>query len=175
MKMLAPLVATLTLLLAACGPDRTEVVSPREPGPDALGHFCRMTLAEHKGPKGQILPRGWKEPVWFSSVRDALTYVEQDIVSDREIAGFWVNDMAQGTWEQPAPGSWIDARQAHYVVGSSKSSGMGASEAVPFKDRKAAETFASQFGGSIVDYLGARQVLMAEPAAPGDDVKEGGT
>jgi|CXWK01.1.fsa_nt_gi copper chaperone NosL len=175
MKIIAPIAALLTLLLAACGPGSTEVAEPREPGPDALGHFCRMTLAEHKGPKGQILPRGWKEPVWFSSVRDALTYVEQDIVSDREISGFWVNDMGQGTWEQPAPGSWIDARAALYVVGSSKSSGMGPPEAVPFKERKAAEVFAGQFGGNIVDYRSARQAMMLEPDSAGETVKEGGT
>ena len=108
-------------------------------------------------PKGQILPKGWKEPLWFSSVRDALTYVEQDLVSDREIAAFWVNDMAQGSWEQPAAGAWVDARNAVYVLGSSKSSGMGGGEAVPFKEKAAAEAFISQFGGRLADYPAARR------------------
>jgi copper chaperone NosL len=121
-----------------------------------------MTLAEHAGPKGQILPRGWEEPLWFSSVRDALTYVEQDVVSDREIAGFWVNDMAQGTWENPGTGSWIDARTAHYVIGSSKASGMGGSEAVPFKERSAAEAFAKEHGGEVAGYTEARRALMSD-------------
>lgn len=175
MRIIGLIAALLTASLAACGEKAAELTQPREPNRDSLGFYCRMTLAEHKGPKGQILPRGWPEPLWFSSVRDALTYVEQDIVSDREIAGFWVNDMGVGTWEQPAPGSWIDARRAHFVVGSSKESGMGASEAVPFKERAAAEVFAKEFGGRITDYAEARRVMAMEPAMPDTEQTEGGT
>ena len=36
MKIIAPIAALLTLLLAACGPGSTEVAEPREPGPDCL-------------------------------------------------------------------------------------------------------------------------------------------
>ena len=107
--MKAAISAILCLALAACGRGEEQLALPREPGPDAIGHICGMTLKEHQGPKGQVLPKGAQEPLWFSTVRDALTYVEQDIVSEREIAGFWVNDMALGTWEHPASGSWIDA------------------------------------------------------------------
>jgi copper chaperone NosL len=66
-------------------------------------------------------------------VRDALIYVDQDLPSENEIAGFWVNDMAQGTWERPAPGSWIEADKAWHVVGSSKTAAMGGGESVPFR------------------------------------------
>jgi copper chaperone NosL len=162
----------LALALAACGGEPEKIAMPLEPGPGAVGHYCRMTLAEHTGPKGQILPKGWDEPVWFSSVRDALTYVEQDIVSERELAGFWVNDMAQGTWEKPAPGSWIDARAALFVVGSSKTSGMGGGEAVPFRERGPAEAFADANGGQVVDYAQARRAMAvatdAEAGKTGD-------
>jgi copper chaperone NosL len=161
------------LSLAGCGRGEELIATPREPGSNAIGYYCRMTLNEHKGPKGQILPKGWKDPLWFSSVRDALTYVEQDIVSDREMAGFWVNDMAKGTWDAPAPGSWIDARSAWYVTGSTKISAMGGSEAVPFKDRSAADAFAKDNGGHVADYLTARREV-AEAPAPGS-VEGGGT
>lgn len=171
----ALILTSLLVLLTACRGGPEQIALPQEPAPGAVGHYCRMTLSEHQGPKGQILPRGWKEPMWFSSVRDALTYVEQDIVSDREIAGFWVNDMAMGTWEKPAPGSWIDARKAHFVIGSSKASGMGAPEAVPFKERTAAESFARQYGGQIAEYIEARRAIMAEPLAGTDGQKENGT
>lgn len=171
MRPLAAFLALLSLVLMACGRGEEVTAVPREPGPGAIGHYCRMTLNEHKGPKGQILPKGWKDPLWFSSVRDALTYVEQDIVSDREISGFWVNDMAQGTWETPALGSWIEAKTAWYVVGSTKTSGMGGSEAVPFKERAAAEAFAKENGGRVADYLTARRAIAEisepEPATGG--------
>lgn len=157
------------LAVAACGRNSETAATPREPEPGSLGFYCRMALNEHTGPKGQILLKGMKEPFWFSSVRDALTYVSQDIVSEREMAGFWVNDMAQGTWEKPAPGSWIDARTAWYVVGSKMSSGMGGSEAIPFKDKIAAAGFVQQHGGRVTDYAEAGQAsLEAEsPLAKG--------
>lgn len=162
----------LATFLAACGQDEAQVAQPREPGPGAVGHYCRMTLAEHKGPKGQILPRGWQEPVWFSSVQDALTYVAQDIVSERELAGFWVNDMGQGSWDQPAPGSWIDARTAWFVIGSTKTSGMGGGEAVPFKDKATAEGFTRDHGGRVVTYAVALENIANSAA---DSETESGT
>ena len=171
--MKAILSALLFLALAACGRGNEQAALPREPGPDAVGYYCRMTLKEHKGPKGQILPKGRQDPLWFSSVRDALPYVEQDIVSDREIAGFWVNDMAQGTWDEPAPGSWIAAKSAWYVLASSKSSGMGGSEAVPFKEKAAAEKFANANGGHVADYAVTRREIMVDTGA-GEKREEGG-
>lgn len=152
------------LPLSACGDANQTAPMPREPGAGAIGYFCRMNLSEHGGPKGQILPKGWADPLWFSSVRDALMYVAQDIVSERELAAFWVNDMEQGTWESPAPGSWVSAQAAWYVVGSSKASGMGGGEAVPFRRREAADGFAEQFGGHVVDYSVAREAINSAPA-----------
>lgn len=161
---IACLVLTGTIFLAACGRPAAQIPTPKEPGPGAIGFFCRMNLKEHGGPKGQILPKDWTEPLWFSSVKDALTYVDQDIVSENQLAAFWVNDMGQGTWEQPAAGSWIEAKSAFYVIGSLKSSGMGGSEAVPFGRREAANSFATQFGGRVVSYAEARQAMNEAPS-----------
>lgn len=159
--------------IAGCSRTAEKIVSPREPGPNAIGYYCRMTLSEHKGPKGQIWPRGWNDPLWFSSVRDALTYVDQEIISEKELAAFWVNDMGQGTWDRPAAGAWVPASEAWYVVGSSKSGGMGSDEAVPFKERSAAESFAKENGGSVVNYASARKEVATAPAP--QDAPGGGT
>jgi len=161
--------AAMCVALAGCKGDTETAASPREPEPGNLGFYCRMALSEHQGPKGQILLKGVKDPFWFSSVRDALTYVSQDIVSEREMAGFWVNDMGQGTWEKPAPGSWIDARTAWFVVGSKMSSGMGGGEAVPFKEKSAAAAFAHDHGGRVTDYAEARQVSQDTDEMPASE------
>lgn len=163
---IAGFILMVAISLSACGrPTSAHVPTPKEPGPGAIGFFCRMNLKEHGGPKGQILPKDWTaEPLWFSSVKDALTYVDQDIVSEEQLAAFWVNDMGQGTWEQPAAGSWIEAKSAFYVIGSLKSSGMGGSEAVPFGRREAASSFATQFGGRVVSYAEARQAMNEAPS-----------
>jgi copper chaperone NosL len=158
------LVIATVLLLSACGNEQQQAALPREPDANAIGFFCRMGLAEHTGPKGQILPKGWTVPLWFSSVRDALTYAETEVFSEREMAGFWVNDMGQGTWQKPAPGAWVAAQAAWYVVESRMASGMGGSEAVPFKDKSAAEAFAKAQGGRVVDYAVAkRSMASGEP------------
>lgn len=152
------LILGMCLALTACREEGdTVAVSPREPDSHAVGYYCRMALKEHPGPKGQLLLKGAGDPLWFSSVRDALIYVDQDLPSESEIAGFWVNDMAQGTWETPAPGSWIEADKAWYVVGSSKTAAMGGGEAVPFKAHADAVTFAETYGGRVGDYMLARQ------------------
>jgi copper chaperone NosL len=160
------------LIIAGCGESTVSVIArPKEPDSHAIGHYCRMTLTEHVGPKGQILLKGLEEPLWFTSVHDAFTYVGQDLVNEDEMAGFWVNDMGKGSWEKPAPGSWIEAETALYVVESKKSAAMGGNEAVPFKEREPAEAFAKEFGGRIVDY---RTALTLVAEAPPSTVSNGG-
>jgi copper chaperone NosL len=164
------LMTALMSLLTACGSQDDQIARPREPDANSVGFFCRMGVAEHTGPKGQILPKGWTEPLWFSSVRDALTYAETEVVSEREMAGFWVNDMAQGTWEKPAAGSWVVAQQAWYVVDSKLKAGMGGSEAVPFKEKSAAELFIKANGGRVVDYVEAKRSVASgnSPSSAGE-------
>ena len=113
-----------------------------------------MNLAEHKGPKGQVLLKSGKDPLWFSSVRDALTYAQSEVVSEKEMAGFWVNDMAQGTWEKPAPGAWIEAKAAFTSSEAIKARhGRHRGSAVP--GAHAAEAFAKENGGTVADYASA--------------------
>ncbi|HMN38792.1 MAG TPA: nitrous oxide reductase accessory protein NosL [Hyphomicrobium sp.] len=155
------LAISMVTLLCACGPQAEQAAKPREPDKNAIGFFCRMGVTDHDGPKGQILPKGWNDPLWFSSVRDALTYAEMEVVSENEIASFWVNDMGQGTWARPAPGAWVSARAAWYVIGSRMTSGMGGGEAVPFKERSAADAFVSLNGGRVVDYGEAKRSIAS--------------
>ena len=163
----------LLVFVTGCGESTVAVApQPREPNSHAIGHYCRMTLTEHVGPKGQLLLKGQSEPLWFTSVHDAFVYVAQDLVNETEMAGFWVNDMGQGTWEKPAPGSWIEAKGAFYVVESQKSAAMGGREAVPFKERARAQAFTKEYGGRIVYY---REALALMPEAPPVLPNEGGT
>jgi copper chaperone NosL len=53
-------------------------------------------------------------------------------------------------WEQPEPGTWIDAHAAWFVIGSSRVGGMGLPEAVPFGIEADATAFAAANGGRIV-------------------------
>ncbi|MBF0164580.1 MAG: nitrous oxide reductase accessory protein NosL [Magnetococcales bacterium] len=150
----------LTLLLTACGngPDE-QPPAALEPTSATKGFYCGMTLAEHPGPKGQIHVAGETAPLWFSSIRDALAYLQLEGAT-RRVRAFYVHDMGRAAWNRPQAGTWIEATQAHFVVGSRQEGGMGGAEVVPFGDKSKAEAFTAGFGGRVLDYAGVRKEEM---------------
>lgn len=140
-----------TLLAAGCGDtERTAAVPPPAPlDRGATGHYCQMIVADHPGPKAQIFLADRAEPIWFSSVRDgiAFTLLPEE---PKNVVAFYVNDMSDTSWEQPDDATWMPAAAAWYVLGSKRTGGMGAPEAVPFVSAPAAEAFAARFGGQVV-------------------------
>jgi copper chaperone NosL len=169
-----PLLCVALLLLTACGKGQQGALpAPQEPTSRAVGYYCNMVVTEHVGPKGQIFLKGKTDPVWFSSVRDTFTYIDEEVANEDELAAVWVNDMAAGSWEHPAPGNWVEARKAWYVVGSDMAAAMGGAEAVPFADRAKAEAFAGAHGGHIDDFPTARNELAAtSPSGNGNEVSD---
>jgi len=167
--------AGAALVLAGCGEsDVAEAPKPAKLTRDATGHYCRMIVADHKGPKGQIHLAGRKSPVWFSSVRDTIAFTMLP-EEPKCIAAIYVNDMTSTPWEDPGPATWIDAKKAVYVIGSTKRGGMGAAEAVPFKAAEAAKAFAAKFGGHVVafDKIPRKYILGATGTAPSYGTGEG--
>lgn len=147
-------VIPILVLLAACG-EGQQVQAPPSPAEltrDAVGHYCGMIVIDHPGPKGQIFVKGQEQPLWFSSVRDTIAFTRLP-EETAEIRAIYVNDMAQATdWAAPEPGTWINAREAYYVIGSSRRGGMGALEAVPFSSQAAADEFVRNYGGRVVRF-----------------------
>jgi copper chaperone NosL len=166
--MMLAFAAAAALALAGC--DDAEVASAPPPAKltrDATGHYCRMIVLDHKGPKGQIHLAGKKTPVWFSSVRDTVAFTMLREESKR-ITAIYVNDMSNTPWDRPGADTWIDAKKAVYVIGSTKRGGMGAAEAVPFKGEEAAKAFAAKFGGRVVafDKIPRKYILGEAGTAP---------
>ncbi len=142
----------LLLLAAACGEEQmAEAPPPAELTREAIGHYCKMIVQDHKGPKGQIFLSGKPEPIWFSSVRDTLAFTLLP-EEPKDIAAIYVNDMGRASWDQPEAGTWIEAKSAWYVIGSTRQGGMGAPEAVPFSKRADAEGFAAAHDGRVVAF-----------------------
>ena len=161
-------------LMAAC--DSEEVAKapdPHEPTQNATGYYCNMTVVEHNGPKGHIFLAGDEIPLWFTSVRDTVAFTMLPEES-KSIAVVYVNDMAKAkSWDQPEPGSWINAKNAIYVIGSSRVGGMGAPEPVPFSDPDKAKEFAAAFGGEIVAFADIPEgFILGDPNENRDDDTE---
>jgi copper chaperone NosL len=171
------LLALVSVGLTACDePKEANAPPPAKLTRDAKGHYCRMIVLDHKGPKGQIHVEGRKTPVWFSSVRDTIAFTMLP-EEPKRITAIYVNDMTDTPWDRPGPETWIDAKKALYVIGSSKRGGMGAAEAVPFKGEAAAKAFAAKFGGQVVPFgkIPKKYILGESGTAPSYDMdKEGG-
>jgi copper chaperone NosL len=143
-------VAALAILAACSKEDARVVPAAHTLTADATGHYCGMLLSEHAGPKGQILLEGQDAPVWFSSVRDTLTFLNLPEEA-KNIAAVYVSDMAKApSWEQPGADNWVLAGNAFFVIGSDRQGGMGGEEAVPFSTEVAARAFIKQYHGRIV-------------------------
>ncbi len=137
----------LVLLLAACKEEVAKAPDPVALTDDVLGHFCRMKLSEHDGPKGQIHLADNPTPLFFGQVRDVVAYLK-GAERQAEITAIYVSDMgAAKSWAEPGASNWTDARSAIFVVGAGVRGGMGAPEIVPFANAQAAEMFVLEYGG----------------------------
>lgn len=170
---MSPMRATFGLIcllgLVACNPEPdASIPNPRELTREAIGHYCNMIVVDHAGPKAQIFLRSRKDPVWFSSVRDAFAFHFMP-GEPKDIAVVYVNDMGRAaSWTSPGPGTWIKARDAHFVIGSERRGGMGQPEPVPFSSADAAATFAKTHGGRVVAFgdVPKDYVMKADMHAP---------
>jgi copper chaperone NosL len=148
------LIGALAALVAACGSEQTAEAPPEpvELTDEATGHYCGMLLESHEGPKGQIHLTRYIHPIWFSSVRDAVAFTRLP-EEPKDIIAIYVNDMGRATnWANPEPGTWVEAREAWFVIESERRGGMGAPEAVPFSAEELAKAFQESHGGRLVRF-----------------------
>lgn len=149
---IGPLVVAMLMLGGCSGEKPTPTVQVFIPSETSVGYYCGMNILEHPGPKGQIVLEGNGEAVWFSSARDAIAFTMLP-EEPRNIAAVYVSDMAAApSWDEPGVDNWIEAREAFFVIGSSRRGGMGAAEAVPFSTEAAARSFVTENGGDVVTF-----------------------
>ncbi len=154
----------IILLLAACEKNQPVEVPPAQKlTREANGYYCLMTTTDHSGPKGQILLTNQQQALWFTSVRDTIAFTLSP-EEPKNIAAIYVSDMTNANWNDPGADNWIDAHKSWYVLGSNRSGGMGAPEAVPFSTKASAELFAGQQGGSVYTFTSIPPEYIQAPA-----------
>ena len=170
---LALVLFTSVSLLACDEPAEVAAPPPQELTREAIGHYCNMIVVAHRGPKGQIILADKEEPIWFTSVRDTIAFT---LLPDepKNIAAIYVTDVGRADWDSPEPGTWVEAREAWYVIGSDRRGGMGAPEAVPFAAKDAAERFAAKHGGEVTAFDGIPESAILAGDATGDALAQDG-
>lgn len=140
----------LASLLSGCsGAGPAEPPPPISLNDEATGHYCMMGLFEHEGPKAQVHVVGFDEPIWFTQIRDAITYL-RSAEETAEVLAVYVSDMGSAvSWAEPGADNWVDANQASFVIDSQRVGSMGSPEAVPFATQEAAAEFVAEHGGTM--------------------------
>ena len=165
-----PLILILCALsLAACRDEEVALPLPAAMTAEAVGHYCQMGILEHSGPKAQAFLEGLPAPLFFSQVRDVVAHMRMPEQSHTMTVAY-VSDMGApgATWDAPGADNWINAAEAHFVVGSTVTGGMGAPEIVPFSDRDAAVRFAAGHGGQVMGLGDIPDSAVLTPADVGD-------
>ena len=141
----------VALLVSGCFDEEiAEKPDPVTMTAEAVGYFCQMNVLEHEGPMAQIHLKGQPAPIWFTQIRDAVAYTRMP-EETAEITAIYVSDMGRAAnWANPGADNWVDADKAVFVIGSARTGGMGAPEAVPFGAQANAEAFVAENGGEIV-------------------------
>lgn len=141
------LTLALATALAACGQAEKTV----EPLAIQTGTACSldgMILADFPGPKAQIHYASG-EPDFFCDTTEMFSITLQP-EQQKRITKIFTQDMAKANWEKPED-NWIDAKQAWFVVGSSKHGSMGPTIAT-FAEQGPADGFAKQYGGKVLKF-----------------------
>ena len=139
------------LLLACEKTQPVELPAAQTLTREASGYYCLMTVLHHSGPKGQIILDDRPEPLWFTSARDVIAFTLSP-EEPKNILAIYVNDMTDADWDNPGADNWIDAKKAWYVIGSERSGGMGAPEAIPFASKEKAVLFSEKEGGAVYGF-----------------------
>jgi copper chaperone NosL len=155
----AALAAFGTLALAGCSRESGDTAAAAAADFDNAASCALdgMLLAEYPGPKGQLLVGGQAQPEWYCDTLELLNVLLRP-EQVRKLRGAWVQDMARADWERPR-GHWVDARSAHYVLGSRRKGSMGAT-AASFAEAAAAQAFAAQQGGRVLAFADLKPEMV---------------
>lgn len=118
-------------------------------------HLCGMLISNFSGPKGELFRKGITEADGnsvkkFCSTRDMFSFY-LDPENQRNVTSMLVHDMSKSPWDTPNDAYFIDARNAWFVVGSSKTGAMGKTLA-SFSEQADAKKFADEFGGKVLNF-----------------------
>ena len=146
-KIILFVTASLFISMASISQGAQDTAAPMEITKDASCSKCGMFPAKyHKWQTQIVFNDGKMAP--FDGCKCMFGFLFKMGEYDKEhssadIGAVWVREFNSG--------EWIDAKQAHYVIGSDEMGPMG-KELIPFADAGSAETFQKEHGGHVAMY-----------------------
>ena len=113
-------------------------------------HVCGMLITRFPGPKGQAYDNRDKQSKKFCSTVALMSWYLQP-ENQANVAEIYVHDMAETHWDSPIDTRLIPARNAYFVVGSSKKGSMGKTLA-SFATRQQAQDFSKKWQGNVITF-----------------------
>ena len=153
---------------SAAGEGQTAVMQPQVIPDNVTCGKCGMYPARYPRWQSQIIFKdGAMTPFdgckcMFNFMFDMARYDKAHSMNDVSVA--WVKDFNSG--------AWINAVDAHYVVGSNMMGPMG-KELIPFADPSAAMKFHQEQGGSVMQYADINPDVLKTLAMGGMKMKGG--
>lgn len=168
-NLLRSLLTLSVLLLISCAQQNDTPPAAVAIHADDTCAVCGMFLGTSPGPRAQAWKRGAERPLVFDTTRDFFAWLLQP-ENRTGIAALYVQDTARIDWRHPndATDSFIDARQAHYVVWHLLPGAMGPTLA-PFASESAAHDFIKLYGGALLhfDDITTELTVQLESHCPG--------
>ncbi len=145
--------ALAAIAITGCSDAEQQVLAKPDPVHFESGdecHVCGMAISNFPGPKGQAFTEREQNVRKFCSTKDMLAWFLQPENENRDHT-LYVHDMAQTEWEHPEDTHLIDAREAFYVAGSTRTGAMGPTLA-SFASQSSANDFAAKYGGQVIAF-----------------------
>jgi len=147
------------VLISACGESKQQQMLHQAVKIETSDecHLCGMMISEFSGPKGEIYRKEGGGVKKFCSTRDMFSYY-LDPENKRNVSQLLVHDMSKMPWDKLNDTFFIDAKQAWFVAGSTKTGAMGKTLA-SFSKKEDAAAFAKEYGGKVISF---KQITLDE-------------
>jgi len=141
----------IILFIVGCENNQQTISKPAvvfESGDEC--HVCGMIITRMPGPKGQAADTRSPQMKKFCSTFDLISWYLQP-ENQPNVTDIYVHDMAQTDWESPDDTKFIPAKDAVYVLGSTKPAFMGKTLAT-FKMKADADLFIKEWSGKVFSF-----------------------
>lgn len=155
----------LVATLLGCSSEPAVEAVPVDVGAGQACALDGMLIAQHDGPKGQLLRINGERALFCDAGEVFGEWL--DPVRQRHIVDVWFQALDDAVWKAHADG-WERAQDLYFVIGSRRMGAMGPTLA-PFREEGSAQAFILQYGGAVYRFADIDAEVMEQVRRQGID------